>query len=61
MWQLHSLTGKQQWADLAQEWQAPLANQQRAWISQLDYGKGALTCQLYRNICIYMSSTNGPC
>eukprot|EP00775_Hariotina_reticulata_P002251 gene2251-2563_t len=38
MWQLHSLTGKKQWADLAQAWQAPLANKQRAWISQLDYG-----------------------
>jgi len=30
---------KQQWADLAQAWQAPLADMQRAWISQLDYGE----------------------
>jgi hypothetical protein len=29
LWQLHSLTGKQQWQDLAQQWQAGLANLQR--------------------------------
>jgi hypothetical protein len=29
LWQLHSLTGKQQWQDLAQQWQAGLANRQR--------------------------------
>lgn len=29
LWQLHSLTGKQQWRELAQTWQAGLANRQR--------------------------------
>lgn len=38
LWQLHSLTGKQQWRELAQTWQAGLANRQRGWISQRDLG-----------------------
>lgn len=39
LWQLHSLTGKQQWSDLAQQWQADLASRQRAWVAQRDLGE----------------------
>jgi len=40
LWQLYELTGKPQWADLAQQWQAALAEHQRDWWSQHDYGGG---------------------
>lgn len=39
LWQLHSLTGKQRWADLAQQWQADLAGRQRSWVAQRDLGE----------------------
>lgn len=38
LWQLHSLTSKQQWADQAQQLQAGLAGKQRAWVAQRDLG-----------------------
>lgn len=38
LWQLHALTGKQEWADAAQKWQEGLRNKQRTWQSQHDYG-----------------------
>eukprot|EP00878_Enallax_costatus_P025843 GHUV01027680.1.p1 GENE.GHUV01027680.1~~GHUV01027680.1.p1 ORF type:complete len:183 (+),score=14.05 GHUV01027680.1:1778-2326(+) len=39
LWQLHSLTGKTQWAEAAQKWQAPLAGKQRYWAAQHDFGR----------------------
>jgi hypothetical protein len=39
LWQLHSLTGKQQWQDLAQQWQKELTNRQRvSGSSSCDFG-----------------------
>ncbi|WIA29685.1 hypothetical protein OEZ86_012168 [Tetradesmus obliquus] len=39
MWQLYELTrGKQIWAEKAQQWQAGLANKQREFASQHDFG-----------------------
>ncbi|KAF6260329.1 Six-hairpin glycosidase-like protein [Scenedesmus sp. NREL 46B-D3] len=39
MWQLYELTGgKQVWAEKAQQWQAGLANKQRQFASQHDFG-----------------------
>lgn len=39
LWQLHSLTGKQFWADKAQLWQAGLAGKQREFTTQHDWGE----------------------
>lgn len=46
MWQLHALTGKQAWADKAALWQAPLAERQRDWAAQHDFGARASAWQL---------------
>jgi hypothetical protein len=39
LWQLHALTGKQLWADKAQLWQQKIANNQREFITQHDFGE----------------------
>jgi hypothetical protein len=39
MWQLHSLTKKQNWSSKAQLWQAGLANQQKTMWPQHDFGE----------------------
>lgn len=38
MWQLHALTGKPFWAEKAQQWQQNLANNQREFMTQHDFG-----------------------
>lgn len=38
LWQLHALTGKPEWAAAAQRWQEGLADKQRTWQSQHDFG-----------------------
>jgi hypothetical protein len=39
LWQLHALTGKPIWAEKAQLWQKNLANKQREFTTQHDWGK----------------------
>ncbi|KAF8068165.1 unsaturated glucuronyl hydrolase [Scenedesmus sp. PABB004] len=38
LWQLHALTGKEMWSAAAQRWQAALADKQRLWMAQHDFG-----------------------
>jgi hypothetical protein len=43
LWQLHALTGKPEWGAAAQRWQQGLADKQRTWQSQHDFGEQRLT------------------
>lgn len=38
LWQLFNLTGQQQWQEAAEKWTQPLANRQRHWGYQHDFG-----------------------
>ena len=40
LWQLYNLTGKPEWRAAAERWTAKIADQQRDWALQHDFGAG---------------------
>jgi hypothetical protein len=49
LWQLHTLTGKPLWAQKAQLWQQRIANNQRDFATQHDFGAWCQCCRAWRD------------
>ena len=64
LWNLHNLTGKAEWRAAAEKWTERIANQQRDWSLQHDYGaaaagRGGLRCKAVRTLCSCSSARSG--